>query len=131
MSSRGNVSGGSIEVINTMSAMNKREPRLLFEQNRRHFYKWATLVVLGSGSYLFASRLSAVIHVPAWDIEIAGILIAVLAMYAMSRSFRCPDCHANLLFHAQFREPIGNFIERALTYSSCPKCGYRMPDGQA
>jgi DNA-directed RNA polymerase subunit RPC12/RpoP len=51
----------------------------------------------------------------------------VLGYVVMARSFRCPGCGSNLLVHAQFREPIGNWIEKALAYRACPKCGFHRP----
>ena len=75
--------------------------------------------------FFAASRIGDLSGIPGWSVEIGAILIGLGACLFMARQFRCPQCHSNLRVHAQFREPIGNWIEKTLAYKTCPRCGFR------
>ena len=105
--------------------MTEQEAPLLFERNRGHVMKIVPMVLLAGALFFGASRVGGAIDVPGWLVEIGAILIGVLGYVVMARYFRCPGCSSNLLVHAQFREPIGNWIEKALAYRTCPKCGFQ------
>jgi hypothetical protein len=85
-------------------------------------------MLLAGVLFFAASRLGTVFDVPSWSVEVGAILIGVGVYIFMVRQFRCPGCKSNLLAHAQFREPIGNWVEKALAYRTCPKCGFRKCD---
>jgi hypothetical protein len=83
------------------------------------------LLLIAAALYFCASYVERAMDVPSWVVKFAAVLVGVGAFLLTARSFRCPRCRANLLLHAQFREPIGNFFETALAYRVCPKCGFR------
>ena len=105
--------------------MNGCKPQPLFKRHRAQVLRLLPLLLLATALYFCASYVDRSLQVPEWVTELAALVIGLGACLAMARSFRCPRCHANLLLHAQFREPIGNFIETAMAYRACPKCGYR------
>ncbi len=107
--------------------MTDQEAPLLFERNRGQVIKTVPTMLLAGALFLGASHVGGAIDVPDWLVEIGALLIGVLGYVVMARSFRCPGCGSNLLVHAQFREPIGNWIEKALAYRACPKCGFHRP----
>lgn len=104
--------------------MSADEQSLLFGGQRRHAMRWAPTMFIACVALLFSSSVGNAIDVPAWVVAITSLAVAVSAYYMMARPFRCPGCNTNLLIHATFREPVGNWIEKALAYRSCPKCGY-------
>jgi len=105
--------------------MTKNEPPPLFESNRRRVMKCLPALLLAGVSILFSTRIGEAVAIPGWAVAIAGLILGGGTYFAMARLFRCPSCASNLLVHAQFREPIGNWIETALAYKTCPKCGFR------
>ena len=105
--------------------MTEKDAPLLFERHRGHVMKSVPMMLFAGSLFFGASRVSGAMDVPAWLVEIGAILIGVLGYVVMARSFRCPGCGSNLLVYAQFREPIGNWIEKALAYRACPKCGFQ------
>jgi len=107
------------------SEMSKNEPLPLFESNRRRVMKCLPALLLAGVSILFSTRIGEAVAIPGWAVAIAGLILGGGTYIAMARLFRCPSCASNLLIHAQFREPIGNWIETALAYKTCPRCGFR------
>jgi DNA-directed RNA polymerase subunit RPC12/RpoP len=104
--------------------MTDQEAPLLFERSRGQVMKFVPTMLLACALFLGSSLVGGAIDVPDWLVEIGAVLIGLLGYAVMARSFRCPACGSNLLIHAQFLEPIGNWIEKALAYRACPKCGF-------
>ena len=123
------VNNGSCRVgLEGMGLMKNLESREMFAEHRKRVESLTWPCIAGFAAVLFASPISAIIGLPIWSIELAGSIVGGCFLYVMSRPFRCPGCRTNLMFHVMFKGPIGNWVEGALAFRSCPRCGFPEND---